>query len=213
LKSIKLKITDIVIILAIVGISVCITYFVAQTFDLSKEVERLATENEQMRFADERMERSRTNFQSPGITPEEIQWLHTISADYGVPYPLLYAMRRTENGGRGLYMGAANIDPEIRLKYPPLWWQFAQAAKIWNQHLNAISMSDPYIQRRVLWDFAKQWNIEPISWTEGVEHWLEICQDNNAKVFESVPIKVRFKKRASGKALKHSHRQKHRSPE
>ena len=107
----------------LVVFSWAIVWLWAQYSNTATELTKLATENEQMRFADERMTRSKTDFQRPGVTAEEVQWIKAISDDYGIPADILYAMRRTENGGRGLYVGANHIDQEIRRRYPPLWWR------------------------------------------------------------------------------------------
>ena len=155
---------------------VAIGWVVASLRNLASENTRLATENEQMRFADERMMRSRTNFERPGITAEEIRWIHELSEDYGTDQNIIYAMRRAENGGRTLYFGANRIDPEIRKRYPPLWWQTAKATKTWNQHLNKVAINDPYLRHRTLWSFATQWNPEPDKWTESVLAYLELSK-------------------------------------
>jgi hypothetical protein len=157
--------------------------------DFAKEFTRLATENEQMRFADEGMQRSRTNFERPGITAEQVKWIGIISDDYGIPQDVLYALYRTERGRRGLYMGANMVDPDIRKKYPPLWWQFAKAAKTWNQHLNKMVVFDPYLRKRTIWSFARQWNPNPDEYTASVLANLELVRSNGLEVTE--PPKAR----------------------
>jgi hypothetical protein len=174
------------------------TWTSSQYFNFAHELTRLATENEQMRFADERMTRSRTDFERPGITAEEVRWIEAISDDYGIPPRLLYAMRRTENGGRGLYVGANWISPEIRKRYPPLWWQFAQAAKVWNQNLNRISISDPYLCHRTLWSFAHQWAPDPTSWTASVMSYLDDANGPKGLAVTEPPRKSPTRGKAKG---------------
>ena len=166
-----------------------ITWVYAQAINTAKENTRLATENEQMRFADEGMQRSRTNFQRPGITEEQVKWLVVMSDDYGIPQDIIYAIYRTERGRRGLYMGANMVDQDIRKKYPPLWWQFAKAAKTWNQHLNKMVVFDPYLRKRTIWSFARQWNPNPDEYTASVLSNLELVRSNGLEVTE--PPKAR----------------------
>jgi hypothetical protein len=157
-----------------------------------------------MRFADEGMLRSRTNYERPGITAEQVKWIGTISEDMGIPQEILYAFYRTERGRRGLYMGANFISPEIRKRYPPLWWQFAMAAKVWNQHLNKMAAFDPYMRRRSIWSFARQWNPDPDEWTASVTANLELVRGKGLEVTE--PPKARpsmdSSKNAEAKASK-----------
>ncbi len=161
----------------------------AQAYNVATEYTRLATENEQMRFADEGMLRSRTNFERPGITAEQVKWIGIISNDYGIPEPVLYAFYRTERGRRAFYMGANFVSLEIRLRYPPLWWQFAMAAKTWNKHLNNMVAFDPYLRQRTLWSYAKQWNPEPTEYVATVIANLELVRANGLEVTE--PPKAR----------------------
>lgn len=175
-----------------------------QLSSMAAKVEHLAVENEQMRFADEGMLRSRTNYARPGVTEEQVQMIRAISEDYGIPEDILYAFYRTERGRRGLYMGANRVSPEIRKRYPPLWWQFAMAAKIWNQHLNKMVAFDPYVQRRTIWSFAKQWNPDPDNWTASAMANLVRTRANGLEVTE--PPKARdsvvSSKEAEAKASK-----------
>lgn len=179
-------------------------WLLAQQHNLAKEVEFLAVENEQMRFADEGMLRSRTNFERPGVTAEQVAMIRAISADYGIPEDILYAFYRTERGRRGLYMGANFVDREIRARYPPLWWQFAKAAKTWNQHLNKTVAFDPYLRRRTIWSFARQWNPDPTEWTASAMANLDMVRSNGLEVTE--PPKARqsvvASKHAEAKASK-----------
>jgi hypothetical protein len=154
-------------------------------------------ENEQMRFADEGMLRSRTNFERPGITSEQVTQIKMISGDYGIPEDMLYAFYKTEKGRMGLYLGASWVDPEIRQRYTPLMWQFAKGAKTWNQHLNKTVMFDPYLNRRALWSFAKQWNPDPGKWSHDVLENLDFVRRNGLEVTEPPkprPAKVPVKK-------------------
>lgn len=189
---------------AAVLVSAAATWLLAQHYNQASEVARLATENEQMRSADEGMLRSRTDFARPGVTEEQVRWIRAISADYGIPEDILYAFYKTERGRRGMYMGANWIDPEIRLRYPPLWWQFAKAAKTWNQHLNKMVAFDPYLRKRTIWSFARQWNPDPTNWTESVLYNLEVVRSNGLEVTE--PPKARqsvvSSKKAEAKASK-----------
>jgi hypothetical protein len=177
-----------------------------------------AVENEQMRFADEGMLRSKTNYQRPGITQEQVDQIKAISDDYGIPEPLLYAMYKTEKGRMGLYLGANYVDPEIRQRYPPLMWQFAKGAKTWNQHLNKQVMFDPYMNRRTLWSFAKQWNPDPDKWTSYVLENLDFAQRKGLEVTEPPkpkPKPVSVKKdggrtpKANGSAKKSPKKKEH----
>ncbi len=177
-------------------------------------------ENEQMRFADEGMLRSRTNFERPGITQEQVDQIRMISDDYGIPEKVLYAFYRTEKGRMGLYLGANKIDLEIRQRYPPLMWQFAKGAKTWNQHLNSMVMFDPYLNRRTLWSFARQWNPDPSQWTKDVMINLESARSKGLEVTEPPkprPTPVSVKKvvgkphKANGSAHKSpTHKEKKR---
>ncbi len=142
------------------------------------------TENVQMRFADEGMLRSRTNFERPGITQEQVDQIRMISNDYGIPEDLLYAFFKTEKGRMGLYLGANRVDLEIRLRYSPLMWQFAKGAKTWVQHTQKTVMFDPYLNRRTLWSFAKQWNPNPTKWSHDVLENLEFVRRNGLEVTE-----------------------------
>lgn len=179
-------------------------WLLGQVDSLANKVEHLAVENEQMRFADEGMLRSRTNYARPGVTEEQVQMIRAISEDYGIPEDILYAFYRTERGRRGLYMGANRVSPEIRKRYPPLWWQFAMAAKIWNQHLNKTVAFDLYVQRRTIWSFAKQWNPDPDNWTASAMANLVRTRANGLEVTE--PPKARdsviSSKEAEAKASK-----------
>jgi transposase len=148
------------------------------------ELVRLSAENEQMRIADERMLRARTNYAKPGTTQEEVDWIVKIADDYGMSKEILYAFRRAENGGSFLILGAKKISPEIRLRYPPKWWQFAQGAKTWNKHLNKVAQADPYLRHRTLWSFAHQWNPKPDEWTESVLAYLNEARHKGLTVTE-----------------------------
>lgn len=190
--------------LAIFVIATILAWAGSQGYNVAREYTRLATENEQMRFADEGALRSRTNFQRPGITAEQVKWIGIISADYGIPEGILYSFFRTERGRRGLYMGANFISPEIRLRYPPLWWQFAMAAKTWNRHLNEMVAFDPYLRQRTLWSYAKQWNPDPTEYVATVIANLDLVRVNGLEVTE--PPKARpsvdTSKQAEAKASK-----------
>ena len=185
-----------------------------QIKDFATEYTRLAIENEQMRLGEERMMRGRTNFERPGVTEEEVKWIEIIAEDYGMPPKILYSFRRTENGGRMLFLGAQRISPEIRKKYPPLWWQFAQGAKTWNKHLSNVAMSDPYLRHRTLWSFAKQWNPEPDKWTESVLANLDNTRGSkDLTVTEPLrtPTPIRVKANGGGhKPTKYSSKEKKR---
>jgi len=158
---------------------------VGRRFSDSALIAKQATELEQMRTADERMERSRTNYDRPGVTQEEVDMIEAVAKDYGMPPELLYAFRRQENGGRGLYLGAMSIDSDIRKRYPPLWWQFAQGAKVWNQHLNENVRTDPYLLRPTLRHFARRWYPDnPDAWVDGVLGYLQVARGNNLEVTE-----------------------------
>lgn len=170
-----------------------------------------AIENEQMRFADEGMLRSRTDYARPGITQEQVDQIRVVSDDYGIPEDVLYAFYKTEKGRMGLYLGANYVDQEIRQRYPPLMWQFAKGAKTWNQHLNKMVMFDPYLNRRVLWSFAKQWNPDPNRWSGDVLKNLDYVTRKGLEVTEPpkpkptpVPVKTKVGKshKANGGARK-----------
>lgn len=161
----------------------------SQVINMAAEVSRLATENEQMRTADEGMLRARTNFERPGITQEQVDQIRRVAEDYGMPEDVAYAFFRTERGRRGLYMGANKISPEIRKRYPPLVWQFAQAAKTWNGHLNKMATTDIYLRRRAIWSFARQWNPDPEEWTASAMANLELVRAKGLEVTE--PPKAR----------------------
>ena len=181
--------------------------------NMASENTRLAVENEQMRLGDERMARGRTNFARPGITEEEVQIMEAIAADYGMPPEVLYAFRQTENGGRMLFLGAQSISPEIRKRYPPLWWQFAQGAKMWTKHLNNTALGDPYLRHRTLWSFAKQWNPEPDKWTESVLANLERSRGATSLAVTEPPRKSPSGAQAKGgghKPSKHKRKEKKR---
>jgi len=180
--------------------------------NLAAENTRLASENEQMRLADERMLRSRTDYQRPGVTQDEVDWISRIAEDYGMPSEVLYAFRRAENGGTGLMLGANRISPEIRLRYPPKWWQFAQGAKTWTKHLNKVAVNDPYLRHRTLWSFATQWNPDPERWTESVLAYLTEARLKGLVVTEP-PRKAPSGAQAKGggpKPSKHSSKEKKR---
>lgn len=171
------------------------------------------TENEQMRFADEGMMRSRTNYDRPGITQEQVTQIKAISVDYGIPEELLYAFYKTEKGRMGMYLGANWMDPEIRQRYTPLMWQFAKGAKTWNQHLNKTVIFDPYLNRRALWSFAKQWNPDPSKWSHDVLENLDFVRRNGLEVTEPpkprpTPVPVN---KAGGKPQK-ANGSAHKSP-
>lgn len=158
-----------------------------------------ATTIEQITAADERMERSRTNYDRPGITRAEVDMIEAVAKDYGMPPELLYAFRRQENGGRGLYLGAVSISPEIRKRYPPLWWQFAQGAKIWDENLNKNVLGDPYLRQTTLRRFAKQWYSDnPDVWADGVLSYLPKDKDKTLRVTEP-PEKVKGGKHRKAK--------------
>jgi hypothetical protein len=190
-------------------------WLLAQAHNFSAEYTRLAAENEQMRLGDERMLRGRTNFERPGVTEEEVRWIETIAADYGMPPEILYAMRRTENGGSMLFLGAQKISPEIRLRYPPLWWQFAQGAKTWNKHLSQVAMSDPYLRHRTIWSFAKQWNPDPEHWTSELLAHLDNTRGSKGLAVTEpsrtpTPSGVKAKGGGPTKPTKHTRKEKKR---
>lgn len=182
----------------------------------------LAVENEQMRFADEGMLRSRTNYARPGITEEQVEGIKVVSADYGVPDWLLYSMFKTERGRRGMYLGANKVSPEIRQRYPPLMWQFAMGAKTWNAHLNKMVAFDPYLSRRTIWSFGKQWNPDPDKWTDSLLANIEVTRSTGLEVTEppkprpsvvsAQEVEAKASKANGGakKSPKHSHKEKKR---
>lgn len=156
-------------------LAILLAYEAGKQFSDGALIAQQATTIEQITAADERMERSRTDYDRPGITRDEVDMIEAVARDYGMPPELLYAMRRQENGGRGLYLGAVSIDPEIRKRYPPLWWQFAQGAKVWDQHINRNVLRDPYILRPTLQSFADQWyQDDPHAWVDGVLSYLRV---------------------------------------
>lgn len=179
---------------------------------------KAVTENQQMRFADEGMTRSRTDYARPGVTQEQVDQIKQVSDDYGIPEEMLYAFYRTEKGRMGMYLGANLVDPEIRQRYPPLMWQFAMGAKTWNEHLNKGVLFDPYMSRRTLWSFAKQWNPDPDKWTANVLSNLELAQRKGLEVTEppkSKPTPAPTKKggkpsKANGSARKSPKHKEHR---
>jgi hypothetical protein len=215
--SIKIKAFGVPAAIFIVGLSFgYLLGFRQKTVDLLLVK---SVENEQMRFAEEGMLRSRTDYARPGVTQEQVDQIRMVSKDYGIPEDLLYAFYRTERGRMGLYLGANWVDPEIRKRYPPLMWQFAKGAKTWNQHLNKTVMFDPYVNRRALWSFAKQWNPDPDTWTTNVLFNLELVRNKGLEVTE--PPKPRLatgpgerpgskSQKANGSAKKSPKKKEHR---
>ena len=181
----------------------------AEQQSVADKLVTLAEENEQMRLGDERMLRARTNFQRPGVTQEEVDWIKIIADDYGMPADVLYAFRRAENGGTMLMLGAQKIPTEIRMRYPPKWWQFAVGAKTWTKHINKVSVTDPYLRHRTLWSFAKQWNPHPDKWTSNVLAQLQRAGEKGLAVTEK-PRKEPIKSdgQAKGRGLKPSETKK-----
>lgn len=176
-------------------------------------------ENEQMRFADEGMLRSKTNYARPGVTQEQVDQIKVAADHYGIPEDWLYAMYKTEKGRMGLYLGANYVDPEIRQNYPPLMWQFAMGAKTWNKHINKQVSTDVYLNRRVLWSFAKQWNPDPDKWTNNFLENLEQVRRKGLEVTEPpkpkptpapAKTKVGSPHKANGSAKKSPKKKEHR---
>lgn len=217
--------TRLIELVAVVGIFLApLGYFAGHNQKDADKIEELATKYEQAIYSDERMIRGRTNFERPGVTQETVTMIVTVSGDYGMPPEMLYAMIRTENGGRGLYYGAHKIDLDIRKRYPPIWWQPAMVAKTWNKHLNSLVMKSPEMLRMNLRRFAQQWNEKPDEWADNTmlhldnargPKGLEVTEPPKPGPKKAAPEKVggKIASEANGgghKPSKHSHKEKKR---
>ena len=184
-------------------------------------IAKQATVIEQITTADERTLRSKTDFQRPGVTQEQVDAIVRVAGDYGIDPAFLYAGRRTENGGRGLYYGANFIDADIRERYrmSPLDWQPAMFAKTWNKQLNRLAQRDLAIRSRALTALAGQWNIDPQKWAleislhlsdaEGSKG-LEVTEPPRSKTPSPVKARRGVSPKANGgghKALKHTRKE------
>lgn len=206
LKTLIPKIKENLKPLAFLASGIVLGYLIGFRQSTVQALLRATVENEQMRFADEGMLRSRTNFARPGVTQEQVDQIKQISDDYGIPDFILYSMYRTERGRMGLYLGANHVDPEIRLRYSPLMWQFAKGAKNWNLHLNKTVIGDPYLEHRVIYSFAKQWNPDADKWTAAL--MMNLDQAKGPKGLEvteppkSKPKKAEMKKSGNTRKAK-----------
>lgn len=174
------KITGAVVLILVIALA----YLAGQKWADGQLIAKQATIIEQMTTADERMLRSKTNFARPGVTQEDVDRIKRVAYDYGVNPELLYAGRRTENGGRGLYYGANMIDADIRQQYKddPLCWQPAMFAKTWNKHLNRLAQKDLMVRNIVITNLARQWNVDPEKWALTLA--LHLAEAQGAKGLE-----------------------------
>ncbi len=158
-------------LILVIIISVLSGALAIQTFNSSRAngiIERLSTENQQMRLANNRMTRSRTNFRKPKIGQYDFKRISACAEAVGWPSELLGSIRVIENGGMLLDLGIQSIPSDIKAHYPPSYWQYAAGQRIMVQEAGKMIFENPEVFNIFAHRLATRWSAKkPRLWEKG----------------------------------------------
>lgn len=157
---------------------------------LSADNAKLAADYQDVLVADNRMTRSRTNFQYPRMGPVELQAITEVAQALLWPWQLHAAAESAENGGMHLELGAQEIPADIRKNYPPNMWQRATAVRIMQQEAGKMILDDPEVMYIFAARLARRWKAADVSgWRDNFVAHLNRWRGEGGAVRPSKPIK------------------------
>jgi hypothetical protein len=134
---------------------------------LSKHNAMLAADYQDVLVADNRMTRSRTNFEYPRMGGVELKAISEVAQALSWPWELHAAIEKTENGGMHLELGAKKIPEDIRQNFPPNLWQRATAVRIMQEEAGKMILLDPEVTYVFAARLARRWGaLDQAAWQE-----------------------------------------------
>lgn len=124
---------------------------------LSRHNAQLAADYQALLVADNRMTRSRTDFQYPKMDAYELQAVSEVAQALLWPWQLHAAAESTENGGMHLELGVKRIPDDIRRNFPPRLWQRAAGVRIMQQEAGRMIIEDPDVTYVFAARLARRW--------------------------------------------------------
>ena len=166
---------------------------------LSTHNVQLAADYQDVLVADNRMTRSRTNFQMPRMGAVEMRAITEVAEALLWPWQLHAAIEKTENGGMHLELGAQSIPDDIRKNFPPNLWQRAAAVRIMQTEAGRMIMEDPEVTYVFAARLARRWGaVDKNAWQESfiteLNKWRGegiVVRPDNAKKIKAVRRKRR----------------------
>jgi hypothetical protein len=159
---------------AVVGLSVAVGI-------LSRHNAQLVADYQAVLVADNRMTRSRTDFQYPKLDAYELRGISEVAEALLWPWQLHEAAERTENGGMHLELGVQKVPDDIRRNFPPRLWQRAAAVRIMQEEAGRMILQDPDVTYVFAARLARRWN------AADVPKWQETFITNLNKARGDVP--------------------------
>lgn len=96
-------------------------------------------------------------------TPEEFKGIKPYAKRHHVPYCLLVALRKAENGGPDKEYGQISISSEIKALDPKEDWQLSQASRTLSRAVIDFIARNPQFVKEYDWNGEKTW--EGFLWT------------------------------------------------
>lgn len=146
--------------LAWVGVLVLAAVIIGQQMVCEKILahnEMLAKDYQDAVLAENRMLRSRSDFQLPRMGGEELAAISTVAKALEWPWEVLAAAEKTENGGMRLELGIQSIPTDIKRSFPPYLWQRAAGARIMQQEAGKMIIQDPDVTFVFAARLARRW--------------------------------------------------------
>lgn len=148
-------------------------------FQQSAHIELLAAEKQDIILAENRMLRSRSNFQLPEMGAMELRAITTVALALSWPWELLATGEKTENGGMRLELGIQQIPKDIKLNFPPNLWQRAAAVRIMQEEAGKMIVNDPEVTVIFISRLSKRWKaLDSKAWRDNFILNLHKMQEN-----------------------------------
>lgn len=179
----KAKRNNLIICLAFIGI--CLAMCCAGAYYTDRTIQKVAdlsADNAKMHLAENRLLRARSNHLLPGMTQEDMDRLSHVAHAYGLPPELLYGIRRQENGGEMLEVGANTVTAFIKQSFPVEEWQYAMACTVLSQEIWKAAMADRELGSKIMMRVGKRWNMNSLSWTAAVLSFADEARLTSGKL-------------------------------
>ncbi len=164
-----MKLTTLVAVVAVIQGAVLIDWYSDSTVTA-----RLAKENAEMRLADNRMTRGRTQFRKPGLGAWDYAGVSSCARAVGWPSEMLMSLRRTENGGMLLDLGIQKIPANIRLLYSPSQWQYAAGQQILIEEAGKLIARDRETFNKFAAQLSKRWGAkDTAAWKKNFTYFVK----------------------------------------
>lgn len=152
------------------GALFCAVVLVGVVLGQQMAIERLSAHNELLArdyqdaiLSDNRMTRSRTNFELPRMGPDELRAITEVARALAWPWEVIAAAEKAENGGMRLELGIQRIPDDIRKNFPPFMWQRAAGARIMQEEAGKMILDDPDVTFVFAARLARRWKAVDVS--------------------------------------------------